>query len=85
MQKVKTAIGAGISFGTAIKENLGAAVQSFCADNELPKTQFSEMLNGRRVPDNEQLKALIAAIGGTPQEWLDLWFASAQQRKVAAR
>jgi hypothetical protein len=57
-------------------------VQELCAKRKLIRQEFSAMLNGRRVPDEKQLKALIGVIGGDRDGWLDLWFKVAR-RKVA--
>lgn len=80
MEKVKKAVDAGISFGTAVRENIGGDAQEFCRKNKLIRQEFSAMLNGRRVPDDKQIAALIKAAGGSRRGWLDLWFATAQRR-----
>lgn len=84
MEKVKQAVDAGISFPVAVRENLGIEIQEFCAKRKLIRQEFSAMLNGRRVPDEKQLNALIGALGGNRDGWLDFWFSIAQRKATAA-
>lgn len=84
MEKVKKAIDAGVRFPTAVKESLGQTIEEFCQKNGLIRPDFSAMLNGRKVPDDRQLEALMKANGGTRAGWLDLWFKAARRRAATS-
>lgn len=83
MEKVNQLIAAGLTFADAVKQSLSQTVEQFTADHGMVRPAFSEMLNGRRVPDDRQLAALIAELGGTRDEWVELWFTQAQRRAKA--
>lgn len=87
VEQVKQFLRAGASFSGALREALaGRGVPSFnalCAANGLRKPEFSSMVTGNHVPSDSQLAALIDTLGGTRQEWLDLWFAHAQKAAAA--
>lgn len=83
MDKVRQLLAAGLSFADAVKAALAKTVEQFASDHKLPRPRFSDMLGGRMVPDDRQLAALVDDLGGTRDEWLDLWFAQAQKRAKA--
>lgn len=94
MDTVKDFLRAGASFSGAVRLALGRrGVPSFvalCAEWGLTAPEFSRMVSGRAVPSEPQLDALIDVLGGTRQEWLDLWFAEARKAaratlKIAAQ
>lgn len=80
MDKVHQLLAADLSFAEAVKAALGKTVEQIALDHKLQRPRFSEMLNGRIVPDDRQLAALVAELGGTSEEWLDLWFTQARKR-----
>lgn len=83
MEKVNKLLAMGFSFADAVKAALGKTVEQVATEYRMPRPHFSEMLNGRRVPDERQLAALTTEIGGTSEQWLDLWFKQAQKRAKA--
>lgn len=83
MDKVKKLLDAGLSFADAVKGALGKTIGQLATEHGLTRPRFSEMLNGKWVPDERQLAALTAELGGTSEQWLDLWFKQAQKRAKA--
>lgn len=78
MQKVKRLIDAGASIPGAIKEALGMPLTEFADKHALPRGTTSEVVNGGRRPTETQVQALIAELGGTPEEWRDLLWRAAK-------
>jgi len=80
----KKAVDAGISFAAAVKDKLGVSTEEFAKKHKLTRPEFSAMINGRRVPDDRQLDALIAELGGDRKGWLDFWFKVARRQAAGA-
>jgi hypothetical protein len=83
VDKVLQLLSLDLSFADAVKAALEKTIEQLAAENKLQRPRFSDMLNGRMVPDDRQLAALIGELGGTRDEWLDLWFAQARMRAKA--
>lgn len=81
MRKVKKLIDAGASIPTAIKEALAQngydTIESFASAYRLPRPAFSNHINGNVRPSDETISALVAELGGTPDDWRELlWLAA---------
>lgn len=77
MLKVKKLVEAGASPSMAIKESLGMPVSDFAAKYNLPRGSVSNHLNGSVRATDDTINALVAELGGTPDEWRELlWLAS---------
>lgn len=70
MKAVKRLVEAGSPIPGAIKTALGMPITEFADKYDLPRGTTSEVVNGSRKPSDEQLKALIAELGGSREEWL---------------
>jgi plasmid maintenance system antidote protein VapI len=74
VDKVKKLIEAGAAIPTAIKESLGMQVGAFCEAYGLQTGAVSDAINGSRRATPSIVNALVAHLGGTPDEWrMLLW------------
>lgn len=85
MENVKKMIEAGTSIPTAIKEALmqkGFATLSEFADKKgLVRNAVANHLNGSRRPTGDTIRALVAELGGTDDEWRELlWLAGKPEK-----
>lgn len=81
MEKVKRLVAAGGSLAAAVKDAL-ADKQLTVADvaerhDGVVREQLSAVINLRLVPQAPHLAALSTELGGTPEEWLALWWSVA--------
>jgi plasmid maintenance system antidote protein VapI len=77
MERVKQMVEAGVRVGTAIREALAEldtplTMSSIAAKYSLPRSSTNEAYNGLRQATPAQVDALVAELGGTPEEWRDL-------------
>jgi len=85
MERVNKLIEAGASIPTAIKEALGMSVTDFAEKHDLDRPTVSAQINGSVRAGADTINALIAELGGTEAEWVELlWRASRPQRSPAA-
>lgn len=78
MDKVKKLLAAGADLPMALRQALGVTFNEFCETNSLDRTWFSLVVNARAVPNEQILSSLSAQLGGSPEEWLALWFECAR-------
>ncbi len=81
MEKVKQMVQVGVSIPTAIKEALMQngldTVESFAGKHGLIRAAVSNHINGNVRATEDTLSALVAELGGTPDEWRELlWLAA---------
>ncbi len=81
MEKVKKLVRAGASIPTAIKEALSQAgvpsVAAFAEKHDLVRASVANHINGTVRATDDTIAALVAELGGTPDEWRELlWMAS---------
>lgn len=72
MDKVKKLVAAGATIPGAIREALtqnGLTVAGFAEKYRRPRTNLTSVLSGTRAPNDADLDALIAELGGTADEW----------------
>lgn len=72
MNKVRKLIAAGSTIPGAIKEALGMSIAEFAIKYARPRGVTGQVLLGRKTPTKKDVEALIAELGGTEQEWLEL-------------
>lgn len=81
MEKVKKLVRAGSSIPTAIKEALDqvglSSVSAFAEKHQLVRASVANHINGTVRATDDTIVALVAELGGTPDEWRELlWLAS---------
>lgn len=84
MDKVKKLVRAGASIPTAIKESLGMSVVDFADKHDLPRAAVSNAINGNVRPSEPLVAALVAELGGTPDDWRLLLWEAARPEKLTA-
>jgi plasmid maintenance system antidote protein VapI len=72
MIKVRKLVIAGSSIPGAIKECLGMSVAEFALKHSRPRVSIGQVILGRRAPSEADIAALIAELGGSPDEWREL-------------
>jgi plasmid maintenance system antidote protein VapI len=73
VDKVKIMIAAGVSVPTAVKEALRMSVAAFAEKHALSRTTVSSQLSGRIALNAPLIDALIAELGGTADQWIELY------------
>lgn len=72
MDKVKAMVAAGVSLSTAVQEALKPrTLKDLATDHGLNRSNLTSILTGTRVATRREIDALIAALGGTAEEWLE--------------
>jgi plasmid maintenance system antidote protein VapI len=87
VEKVKQLVRAGSSFDGAVKEALADRdldISALAEKHDVPRKELSAVINLRLVPTARVLDALSAELGGTPEEWLELWWTAASPPRKAA-
>jgi len=88
MLKVKKMIDAGTSIPTAIKEALAQeglpTIDAFASKHGLIRAAVSNQVNGNVRPTDATITALIAELGGTPDEWRELLWLAAKPSSITA-
>ncbi|HET8778008.1 MAG TPA: helix-turn-helix transcriptional regulator [Candidatus Limnocylindria bacterium] len=84
MDKVKALVEAGATIPAAIKTCLGMPVGEFADKHGLPRPVVSDVINGNRRAPDAYIAALVAEIGGTPEEWRELLWQAARPSHVPA-
>ena len=84
MEKVKKLIDAGLTPADAIKQALGIPVTEFADRHSLPRGTTSEAINSIRRATDAQVTALVAELGGTPEEWRHLLWEAAKPATLSA-
>jgi plasmid maintenance system antidote protein VapI len=88
VEKVKQMVQSGVSIPTAIKEALSQngldSVEAFAAKYRLIRAAVSNHINGNVRPTDETIAALIAELGGTPDEWRELLWLAAKPAAATA-
>ena len=72
MDKVRKLVQAGSSIPGAIKESLGMTVAEFALKHSRPRVSIGQVILGRKIPTDADVRALIAELGGTADEWREL-------------
>lgn len=83
MEQVKKLIAAGASITGAIKEALGMNVSEFAEKYQLSRATTAHHLNATMRPTEATVNALVAELGGTPDEWRELLWLAADPRVKA--
>lgn len=77
MDQVKRLVAAGLSLSEAIKHALGIQIGEMAERYDIPRPILSDVINSRRVANERELDALVAELGGTPDQWREmLWLAA---------
>lgn len=88
MEKVKKLVEEGMSIPAAIKEALAqkglATVSDFAERHELNRAATSNHINGNVRPTDATVDALVAELGGTPDEWRELLWIAAKPERASA-
>lgn len=84
MRKVKALVGAGASLANAVRDALGErSIAQLATDRGVSRQNLTSALNGARVPTEREVEALIMELGGSADEWRQL-FADAMQKRALA-
>lgn len=84
MDKVKALVAAGASLANAVRDALGdRSIAQVALERGVSRQNLTSALNGARVPTEREIEALIAELGGSPDEWRQL-FADAMQKRALA-
>ena len=84
MEKVKALLAAGARLSSAVQSALGdRSLAQVALERELNRSNLYSALNGARVPTAREVDALIAELGGSADEWRQL-FADAMQKRALA-
>jgi hypothetical protein len=84
MDKVKALIAAGATLSEAVRSALGdRSLAQVALERQVDRSNLISALNGGRAPTRGDIDAMIAELGGTPDEWRPL-FADAMQKRVQA-
>lgn len=74
MDKVKALLGAGASLSGAVRESLAPlTVRGLAERHGFQRTALSAALNGWRPATETMIDALVTELGGTAEEWRDLF------------
>ena len=85
MDKVKAMLAAGVSLSTAVQEALGArTLREVALEQGVNRSNLSSVLTGLRVPSARELGALVAELGGTPEEWIEMTTDAMRKRASVA-
>lgn len=81
MDKVQKLIRAGASIPTAVKEALSPMTLTEFADKHgLPRPAVSNAINGNISPSDDLVAALVAELGGDPDDWRQLIWQAAKPK-----
>lgn len=85
MEKVKKLVEAGASIPAAIKEGLAQAgcptIADFAAKHGLVRASVANHINGTVRATDDTVAALVAELGGDPDDWRELlWLAAKPAR-----
>jgi hypothetical protein len=86
VDKVKNLMAAGAPLPDAVRIALGdRTLGDVAEDRDLNRQNISSCLNGTRVPNVGEINAMVIELGGTFEEWRDLFAeaAAARVRTVA--
>lgn len=84
MEKVKRLVEAGARLSTAVQEALAPRTYAQVAlERGVNRSNLISALNGGRAATDREVEALVAELGGTPEEWR-LLLADAMQRRALA-
>lgn len=84
MDKVKALLAAGATLSEAVRSTLGdRSLARVAIERGLNRSNLSAALTGSRVPTEREVDALIAELGGAPDEWRELFAAAMQKRALA--
>ena len=84
MDKVKALLAAGATLSEAVRSTLGdRSLAKVAFERGVNRSNLSAALTGARVPSEREIDALIAELGGTADEWRQL-FADAMQKRALA-
>ncbi len=73
MDKVKAIVEAGVSIPVAVREALSPqTLREFAEKYAIPAPVVSDSINGNRRAPSRVIDALIAELGGTPEQWREL-------------
>lgn len=84
MDKVKKLVEAGASIPMAIRDSLGMSLAAFAEKYELPRSSITNHVNGTVRATDDTIAALIAELGGTPDEWRELLWLAGKPSSVSA-
>lgn len=74
MDKVKKLISAGLSIPSAVKESIDVTLSEFAAKYDLELPDVSAAINGNRRPTDKVVAAFVSELGGTGDEWRELFW-----------
>jgi plasmid maintenance system antidote protein VapI len=77
MDKVKKLVDAGATISGAIREVLsqnGLSITAFADKYERNRPNMTSVIAGSKAPTEDDIKALVAELGGEPEEWKVLLF-----------
>lgn len=83
MEKVKKAVAVGVKTPNAIKDALDMSVSDFADKHGLNRTSVTNHINAVTRPSDETIEALVAELGGTPDEWRELLWQAARPEPTA--
>lgn len=83
MEKVKKLIEAGATIQGAIREAIGIPITQFAEKYNLPRSSVHNHITGHVKASDATVNALVAELGGTPDEWRMLLWEAARPVKVA--
>lgn len=84
MEKVKALLSAGATLSEAVQSALGnRSIAQVALERGVNRSNLYSVLGGARVASAKEVDALVAELGGTPEEWRSL-FAEAMQRRALA-
>lgn len=84
MDKVKALVAAGATLSEAVQSALGKrSYAQLALEHGLNRSNLISTLNGGRAPTAREIEALVAELGGTPDEWRP-YFANAMQKRALA-
>lgn len=84
MDKVKQLIDAGAPVADAIKIALGVPLSEFADKHGIPRSSVANHVNSNVKPSEATIAALVADLGGTPEEWRELLWQAMRPAHLAA-
>ena len=84
MDKVKQLMAAGVSPSQAIKLALAMPLSEFADKHGVPRSSVTNSVNAIQRASDATIDALVAELGGTPNEWRELLWHAMRPAHLAA-